>query len=117
MSRCDLFKGWIHCVQKGSKLDAAVAVYVRAGRASGPQLLQGVSDNTVVILLLKRQDLERNVHGLTNGPGKIHILLPGAVAQPGEFLFQPDLDIKSGQVMPLIRQQAQGHGAVDAARK
>jgi hypothetical protein len=44
------------------------------------------------------------------------ILFPGAVSEETEFVLQPNFQVKSRDIMPLILQEFEGDGTVYSAR-
>ena len=104
-----------HPFEEGTELDAPVAEDVGTRRAAGAQLGEDMFDDTLVVIRLQRDDLQRHAAGLAGGAHEAHVLLPRAVAGEGlHLVFEPDLEVIGCQVGPFLLQQAQGDGAVDA---
>jgi hypothetical protein len=60
--------------------------------------------------------VERNAGLLADGPRITQVLLPGTTPQVGQFILEPDLEIKGTDVpVPGLFYQSQGNGTVNAA--
>ncbi len=106
-------------VEEGAELDAPVAEDVRTRGAAAAQLGEDLLDDALVVLRLQRHDPQGHAGGLAGGADVAQVLLPGAVAGEGvDLVLEPDLQIEGGDlVLPRLLEQAQGDGAVDAARE
>src|SRR3569833_764476 len=103
----------VDLLQKMAELDPLVAEDVRARRAPGPQFGEDVRNDLILILGLQRDDLERNPGLFENREGILQVILPGAIAEKREFLFKPDFEVKSRDLMrPRLLQEAQRHRAI-----
>ena len=118
MAAHDLVEIGADLLKKQPELDPLVAPDIRTGRASRAEFLHRGRDHPLLVFRLERHDIERNAGLLANGAGMFEVFLPGATPQVGQFVFEPDLQVK-GVDVPKARllHQAQGHGTVHAARQ
>jgi len=112
----DTFEPAVDLVEERAELDVLVAEDVGARGPAGFQLGDRVADNPIPVGPLQRSHLERNVQPSADRSREPEILLPGTGPEVGELVLEPDLEIEGGHVVPLLPQQTQSDGAIDAAR-
>src|SRR5690349_16394357 len=118
MAADDPVETGIDLLEEQTELDPLIAPDVRAGRASGAQFRKSLGDDALLILRLKRNNLERDASLLADSAGVFEVFLPGTASQVCQFVFEPDLEVKGAHVpMPLPLHQPQSHGTVHPARQ
>src|SRR5207249_3901530 len=117
MAAHDFVETSVDLLEEQSELYPLVAPDIGTWSASGAKFLHRGRDDAFLVLGLERNDVERDAGLLTNRAGVLEVLLPRTIPQVGQFVFEPDLQIKSGNVpVPGLFHQPQGHGTVHAAR-
>ena len=111
-----LFEGGLDFVKEGAKFNTLIAKDVGTGGATGFEFVQGIGDDEVQIFGLKGNDLEGHTGLFADRSDVLQVFFPGAVAQKGQFVFQPDFEIECGDVV-VVFDQVQGDGAVYPAGK
>ena len=97
------------------ELDVAVAHQVRAGRVAGAQLAHDVVQHALEVVLLDGHHVQRHAPLLADRARVFQVLLPRAVAQAGQLLLEPDLEVEGGDAGARLLQPYQRHRTVDAA--
>jgi hypothetical protein len=83
----------VDAVDEGAELDQTVAQHVRTRSATSLEFDHGGGNYRVVVVALQRNDLEGNLESSTDFPNELQILLPGAAAEKGELVLEPDLQV------------------------
>ncbi len=116
MTRSHLVQSFSHPVEKGAEFDAAVAEDVRTGCPSVFELGNGIGHHPLPVFPLEADHLERHSRHITSASGILQVLFPGTGTQRCQLIFQPDLQIISGnlRLRMILLQRNQRRRTVDA---
>ena len=97
---------------KETELNHLVAHHVGIRCKSGTHRTQRVFHDVFPILLMQRNDFQRQAILMRNARTHFNVFFSGAITFP---VVHTDADIEQSQVMPFLFQFVYNHGAVNAA--
>jgi len=101
-------------IDEGTEFDHPVAHHIGARGVSDCELIQGVGNHRVEVLLLQRHNLERHAGNAAHLAHDREVLLPGATSEERHLVLEPDLEVESGELVPtLLSKPHQRHRGVD----
>ena len=115
MTGNDFIASGIDLLEEEAELDPLVAENVGTGRAPLLEFAEDVRDDALLVFGLERDDLKRNFRLVANGARVFEIVFPRTIAEKGELLFEPDLEIECRHLSALHLRQMQGHRAIHSA--
>ena len=98
---------------KEAELDHPVAHHVGVGRQAGTHGAQGIFHHVVPVFLMQRHHLERQAVAMRDEGTHLDVLLGTAVAL---VIVHADADVEQVQVLALLLEPVDHHGAVNASR-